>query len=82
MTKPETREPREAVISDPLVTVADAAGALAVSEKHMRRMIETRQIPHVRLGRAVRVRRSDLESLVDAHTVAALDWDEEMESRR
>lgn len=64
------------------MTVTDAADALAMSEKYLRRLIEAKQVRCVRLGRAVRLRRSDVEDLIEANTVDTVDWARELEPRR
>ena len=47
-----------------LMSVADVADALAVSNRTVRRMIAAGDIPIVRIGRAVRIRRVDVEALI------------------
>lgn len=47
-----------------LLSVADAAEALAVSERTVRRMIASGEISIVRLGRSVRIRQLDLDALI------------------
>ena len=47
-----------------LLSVSDVAGALAVSERTVRRMIAAGEISIVRLGRSVRVRQLDIDALI------------------
>jgi excisionase family DNA binding protein len=48
----------------PLFTIAEAAGILNVSQRTVRRLIGTRAIGVVRIGRSVRIRRTEIEILV------------------
>ena len=50
---------------EPLLTVADVARALRLSVRSVRRIVAEDQLPIVRIGRAVRVRREDLRSFID-----------------
>lgn len=47
-----------------LMTVKNAAAYLAISERKLWDMTKTGEIPAVRLGRAVRYDRSDLDSFI------------------
>ena len=47
-----------------LLSAADVADALAVSIRTVRRMIAVGELPIVRIGRAVRIRRVDIEALI------------------
>jgi excisionase family DNA binding protein len=49
---------------DPLLTIAEAAGILNVSQRTIRRLIASRAIGVVRIGRSVRLRRKEIEMLV------------------
>ena len=49
-----------------LLTVAEVAGILRLSVRSVRRLVAENQLPVVRIGRAVRVRREDLRSFIDA----------------
>ena len=46
----------------PLLTIDDVATFLSVSTKTVRRMIGRGELPHIRVGRQVRVRWEDLEN--------------------
>ncbi len=52
-----------------LLTIEEAAKLLSVSPWTIRRAIWAGEVQHVRLGRAVRVRREDLETWVAANTL-------------
>jgi excisionase family DNA binding protein len=54
------------------VSVADAARATGLSENYLRLLISRRTLPHVRIGRAVRVMVSDLERFLQQHRQEAL----------
>lgn len=47
-----------------LLTIPAAAAQLAVSPRTVRRLVERGELVAVRIGRAVRIRRSDLDSWV------------------
>lgn len=49
------------------VTVADAAHATGFSENYVRLLILRRDLPHVRVGRAIRVTVADLEAFLQRH---------------
>jgi excisionase family DNA binding protein len=49
---------------EPMLTVEEAAVALKVCTRTVRRWINAKQLPVVRLGRQYRVRRRDLELFV------------------
>ncbi|MGK2876053.1 MAG: helix-turn-helix domain-containing protein [Nocardioides sp.] len=60
-----------ATITRQLVTIADAAVALAVSTRTVRRYIADGQLDAVRLGRkTLRIKVESIERLVDEHPVA------------
>jgi len=49
-----------------LLTVADVASALQVSERAVRRWIAEGRLPAVHFGRAVRIRPADLAQVIAA----------------
>jgi excisionase family DNA binding protein len=61
-------------MADRLLTVAEAAEFLAVSQSTLRRWLRGRQIEHVRLGRSVRIRFSVLERWLNDRTVQPTDY--------
>ena len=53
-----------------LLTIEQAAEVLAVNERMVRRLVETRRIAFVKVGRHVRFRESDLLSAMQAWTIS------------
>tara|TARA_R110000868_G_scaffold330273_1_gene591215 strand:- start:4520 stop:4693 length:174 start_codon:yes stop_codon:yes gene_type:complete len=47
-----------------LSTISQAADLLQVNPRTIRRLIDAGKLPSVRVGRAIRIRRSDLEQLL------------------
>lgn len=66
-TKPEPLATPQApaVTTDDLLTRAEAAQYLRVSDRTVSRLIRTGQLPASRIGRAVRIRRSDLLDMLN-----------------
>lgn len=55
-----------------LLSVAEAAEYLTVTERWVRQAITERHLPHIRLGRKfIRLRRSDLDRYLAAQTIPA-----------
>ena len=54
-----------------LVSVADAAERLGLSEPNLRKMLRDRRLAHVRLGRRLLVPESGLDALVRANLIPA-----------
>jgi excisionase family DNA binding protein len=52
-----------------LLNVAETAAALTVKESTIRSWILARKLPYIKVGRLVRVRRSDVEAFVEARMV-------------
>lgn len=52
------------------MTVAEVAELLRLNQQTIRNWIDAGRLPAVRLGRRVRIRQSDLDALVGAHTPA------------
>lgn len=52
-----------------LLTIEQAAEVLAVNERMVRRLVETRRIAFVKVGRHVRFRESDLAAAVETWTI-------------
>lgn len=52
-----------------LLTIPQAAEALGVCDFSIRRMIWRGELRHVRIGRALRIRRDDLQSWIEENTV-------------
>ena len=57
--------------ADPLLDRAQLAAYLGVSERHARTLMEQRRIEVVSIGRAIRVRQSTADRLIDACTMPA-----------
>ena len=53
---------------DALLSVEDAAVLLGVTPRMIRRLTSERRLPHVKVGKHVRVRRSALEAFVNEAT--------------
>lgn len=65
MTAPvHNRNHQEAVLSEPLLTIPDAARLLAVRDSWVEESVRTGRLPCIRVGRHVRFIRSDLEAWV------------------
>ncbi len=52
----------------PLLTAEQAAKYLQLSLRSVRRLIATGELPCVRIGRSVRIRREEVMALVDRNT--------------
>jgi excisionase family DNA binding protein len=52
--------------SDELFTVAEIAADLKMNQQTIRNWIDSGYLPAIRIGRRVRVKRSDFEALLDA----------------
>ncbi|HKE76482.1 MAG TPA: helix-turn-helix domain-containing protein [Acidimicrobiales bacterium] len=61
---PPAEAPRE------LYTIPEACQALSVSHMTLYKYIDAGEIPVVRFGRNVRIRRGDLEAFIEAHVDA------------
>jgi excisionase family DNA binding protein len=55
-----------------LLTAKEAGALLGLSEHTIRQWIWQRRLPVVRLGRAVRLRREDLEQLIERNREEAI----------
>ena len=62
---PATTPHDAAVITNDLLTRAEAAQYLRVSDRTVSRLIRTGQLPAARIGRAVRIRQSDLLDILN-----------------
>lgn len=59
----------------PLLDIPQAAIALGTTDRHIRRLVETRQIPFVKVGRKVRFKQRDLERWIETNTTPVrTDW--------
>jgi excisionase family DNA binding protein len=50
----------------------EAAGYLAITPRHLRRLAQERRISHTKVGALVRFRRADLDAYIDANTREAV----------
>jgi len=57
--------------SDELFDKKGAAEYLSTSERHVRRLAQDKHLAHVKVGRFVRFRRSDLDRYLDRRRVLA-----------
>ncbi len=57
------------------ITVPDASQATGFSENYLRLLIARRVLPHIRVGRAVRLMVTDLEGFLAKHRQPAYDPD-------
>lgn len=55
----------------PLLDYAATAEYLAVNERMVRRLVENRRLPYVKVGKHVRFRQSDLDAFIAAQVVEA-----------
>ena len=62
------------VLDDQLLSVAEAADYLSMSESTVRRYLRRQEIEHIRVGRTVRIRRSVLEAWLREHTRLPTDY--------
>lgn len=69
-----TSRPQASLVAAPnalLVNADEAAATLAVSRRTVERLARSGELRVVRIGRTVRFRRADLESLVERHMEVA-----------
>lgn len=59
-------------LNDTLLSTDEAAARLGISERMMRRLLEERRIPKVKIGRHVRVAPAALDAYVTEHTLPAM----------
>ncbi len=57
---------------DPILTVRQVADYLQLSKSKVYYMIQRRKIPYIRLGKNVRIRKSDLERWIESHLEVSL----------
>lgn len=51
---------------DKIMTIPQVADYLQISKSKLYWLVQTRQIPHIKIGRNVRIRESDLERWIEA----------------
>ena len=59
----------QAVVAGGLLTVAEVAGAMRVSNMTVYRLIKGGELPAVRVGKNYRIRQRDLEHFLDERSV-------------
>ena len=59
--------------ADSLLTPEQAADILVVSPRYIRRLIQERRLDHTKIGRYIRIRRSDLEKFIAAGSRGSAD---------
>lgn len=64
--------PNATYVTDPLLTVAEAAAQLGTSERYPRRLIAERKIDFVKVGRHVRIRQSVINKFLSDGEVQAV----------
>ncbi len=52
---------------EPILTVPEVAKYLKISKAKLYYLIQRKEIPHIRIGRNVRIRESDLAKWLDKH---------------
>ena len=57
--------------SEPLITIVEAGAILRLRVSTLRAWILRRKIPYVKVGRLVRLRRADVEKLIESSVVPA-----------
>ena len=58
------------------LTLKETSGYLNVSVHLLYRLVETKQIPHTRIGRKILFDRQKLERFIDENSHGVQDWDE------
>lgn len=62
---------RPATSNAQLLTIAQTAEATGLSEVTLRHYVSQRRIEYVRIGRAIRIRRSAIDALIESNVVPA-----------
>lgn len=53
---------------DQVYTVPEVARLLKLSKSNLYKLVQSEQIPHIRIGKSIRIRHSDLEAWLDEQT--------------
>jgi excisionase family DNA binding protein len=64
---------RPLLFEDPILTVTEVAHYLKISKAKIYYLIQSDQMPHIRIGKNVRVRYSDLLQWIDGLAIKAVD---------
>jgi len=59
---------RVLTVDDPLLAKSEAAALLGVTERWVNRAILERTLPYIKVGKLVRIRRSDVLAFIEAQT--------------
>ncbi len=62
---------------DPYLTVIQVAEEMGLSDQTIYNWIKEKKLPATKVGRAVRIRRSDLERMITAHSTTTADLGED-----
>jgi len=62
-------------VDDRLLTYAEAAEVLGTAPGYVERLVGQRRLAHVKLGHFVRIRRSDIDRLIETSRVPAVTED-------
>jgi excisionase family DNA binding protein len=63
---------------DPLLTVVQVAEIMNVTGQTIHNWIKIGKLPAVKVARAVRIRRSDVDRLIEAHSVSYVPEDADL----
>jgi excisionase family DNA binding protein len=72
MEGPSRRSATPATTSGDLLTVEQAADYLNITDHFVRRLIRERRIPFLKVGRLVRLRRTDIDEYLASRLVPAV----------
>jgi excisionase family DNA binding protein len=61
-------------VTSPLFTLDETAEYLRTTERHVRRLVEERRLPFVKVGKFVRIRRVDCDAFIEAGLVVGSEW--------
>jgi excisionase family DNA binding protein len=57
-------------MSDPVLTIPEVARYLKMSKSKVYYLVQQRKIPHIKIGRNVRVRERDIQLWLEANSIA------------
>ena len=58
-------------MSDPVLTIPEVARYLKLSKSMVNYLVQQRKIPHIKIGRNVRVRERDIQLWLEANSITA-----------
>ncbi len=56
-------------MDDKIFTIPEVAGYLKMSKSKVYTLVQTRKIPHIKIGRNVRVREGDLKKWIEKNVI-------------